>query len=382
MQQAFFTGLAGLLTFSKSLDNISNNISNMNTAGYRGSDVFYKSLSNDGKGIGASIGGETMRLESGGVRQTGSSTDLAISGQGYFILKGEHGYFYTRAGNFEFNNEGILTDNSTGFAVQSMNDKGALTDITVATKESLPPEVTTEVNFAGNLSTDDTEHSITNVTVFNTAGEAVKLTLNFTNNKSVTPGSWLIDIKDAAGTVIQSAELTFNPDGSPNVSSLILTLPSSEQVTLKFGTENTLDGSTSFSGGTVSTLGATVKDGYALAGMMGVSFSPEGELKLLYSNGEIVDGGRIGLAYFSNEQDLKRVDGVYYEAQTGNEPKLGFANEQQFGGIIGSSLELSNVELSKEFADMIIVQRGYQASSRVMNIANQLIDTLYENTRG
>lgn len=138
---------------------------------------------------------------------------------------------------------------------------------------------------------------------------------------------------------------------------MILTLPSSEQVTLKFGTENTLDGSTSFSGGTVSTLGATVKDGYALAGMMGVSFSPEGELKLLYSNGEIVDGGRIGLAYFSNEQDLKRVDGVYYEAQTGNEPKLGFANEQQFGGIIGSSLELSNVELSKEFADMIIVQR-------------------------
>lgn len=385
MQQAFFTGLSGLLTFSRTLDTISNNIANMNTAGYRGNDVFYKALSNGSNGFGPTIGGSSMRMEAGEIRQTGSSTDLAISGQGYFVLKGEHGNFYTRAGNFQFNDEGILVDIATGFHVQALNDAGVLTDISVSGLETLPPEATTEITFAGNLSTNDADHTITDIIAYNTEGEAINLDFEFTNNSGNTPGSWLVEVTDEDGNVVGNGEVRFNPDGTPaaGFETFNITLPgqTSDVVALNFGTANTADGATSNSAAN-SSIGAQAEDGYPLSGLIGVSFDSTGQLQMLYSNGDTNEGPKLALAHFTNEQELSQVDGSYFQAKQNNQPTLGHADESLFGQIVGSSLELSNVDLAKEFADMIIVQRGYQASSRAMNIANQLVEQLYENTRG
>ena len=385
MQQAFFTGLSGLLTFSRSLDTISNNIANMNTAGFRGNDVFYRALSSGGKGIGPSIGGSNMRMQAGEIRQTGSSTDLAISGQGYFILKGEHGNFYTRAGNFQFNDEGLLADIATGYRVQALNDAGMLTDISVAGLETLAPEATTEIGFGGNLSTNDATHEITGIIAYNTEGEAITLNFEFTNNSSVTTGSWLVEVTDEDDNVIANGEIRFNPDGTPTAGfeTFDVTLPglTSDVVSLNFGTANTTDGATSNSGAS-SSIGAQAEDGFPLSGLIGVTFDTKGQLQLLYSNGDTHDGPKIALAHFTNEQDLTQVDGAYFKAKENNQPTIGHADENLYGQVVGSSLELSNVDLAKEFADMIIVQRGYQASSRAMNIANQLVEQLYESTRG
>lgn len=385
MPQAFFTGLSGLLTFSKSLDTISNNIANMNTAGFRGNDVFYRALSSGGKGLGAMIGGTNMRLQAGDIRQTGSTTDLAISGQGYFILKGEHGNFYTRAGSFQFNDDGILVDKSTGFKVQGLNSAGILADISVSGLETLSPEATTKISFGGNLSTNDTNFTINDITAYNTAGEAIKLSAKFTNNTATTTGSWLVEIKDKDGNVIKNAEIRFNASGQPvaGFEAFTVTLPGTgaEVVNFTFGTPATADGATSNSG-TSSNLAAKTEDGFPLSGLIGVSFDSKGQLKMLYSNGNTNDGLRLALAHFTNEQDLQQVDGAYFAAHENNKPTIGSADENLFGKIIGSSLEMSNIDLAKEFADMIIVQRGYQASSRVMNIANQLVEKLYDSTRG
>lgn len=385
MQQAFFTGLAGLLTFSRSLDTISNNIANMNTAGFKGNDVFYRSLSTNSGGIGAMIGGQHTRLDAGEIRQTGSSTQLAISGKGFFILKGEHGNFYTRAGNFEFNGDGILVDTNTGFKVQGLNEAGALVDITVTGKESLPPEATTTVSLTGNLSQNETEHSLDSVTVYNTEGDAIKLNIKLTNNTANTPNSWLVEIKDEDGNVLHNGEVRFNADGTPatGFNSLTVNIPgdNNDSISLNFGTPGQTDGATNYSSSS-SSIAATVEDGFGLSGLIGVSFNSAGALQMLYSNGETKDGAQIALAYFTNEQGLEQVEGGYFRSTAGNDPKIGVAGTDSFGNIIGSSLEMSNVDLAKEFADMIIVQRGYQASSRAMNIANQLVEQLYESTRG
>jgi len=383
--QAFFTGLSGLLTFSRSLDTISNNIANINTAGFRGNDVFYKALSTGGQGFGAQIGGENMRLQAGDIRQTGSSTDLAISGNGYFILKGDNGNFYTRAGSFQFNDDGVLVDVNTGFKVQGLNEAGILADISVSGLETLSPEATTEISFGGNLSTNDSTFNINDVIAYNTEGETIKLSFEFTNNSATTPGSWLVEVTDETGNVLTNGEVQFNPDGTPvtNFNGFPITLPgvANDVVNLTFGTANTADGATSNSGAS-STIGAQAEDGFPLSGLLGVSFDSKGQLQLLYSNGDTNEGLQLALAYFTNEQELQQVDGAYFRAQENNQPTIGHAGESLFGEIIGSSLEMSNVDLAKEFADMIIVQRGYQASSRVMNIANQLVEKLYDSTRG
>src|SRR3989338_4305570 len=112
MLQAFFNGLSGLFAFSKGLDNVSNNVSNMNTPGFRGSDTFYRSVSGqDVQGLGAGETGTEFRTKPGDPRQTGSLTDLAISGAGYFVLRdGSDEVFYTRSGQFQINADGYLVD--------------------------------------------------------------------------------------------------------------------------------------------------------------------------------------------------------------------------------------------------------------------------------
>ncbi len=385
MTQAFFTGLSGLLTFSRTLDTISNNIANMNTPGFRGNDVFYRALSSGGNGVGAMIGGTNMRLQPGDIRQTGSTTDLAISGQGYFVLKGENGNFYTRAGSFQFNDDGLLVDINTGFRVQGLNDAGILADISVSGLETLSPQATTSITFGGNLSPTDIDFTVNDIVAYNTEGETINLNIKFTNNNAATPGSWLAEVTDADGNVLMNGEIQFNPDGTPvaGFENLSLTLPGAvgDVVNLSFGTANTSDGGTS-NPGVSSNISAETDDGFPLSGLIGVSFDSNGQLKLLYSNGDTRDGLQLALAHFTSEQDLQQVDGSYFSALETNKPTIGHAGESLFGTIIGSSLELSNVDLAKEFADMIIVQRGFQASSRVMNIANQLVEQLYDSTRG
>ena len=91
---------------------------------------------------------------------------------------------------------------------------------------------------------------------------------------------------------------------------------------------------------------------------------------------------RSPLAFFQNEDALNQIDGYRFTANSAVDVQTGRPGDDVFGSIAPGSIELSNVELAREFADMIIVQRGYQASSRVMNVANQMIEQLYSNTGG
>lgn len=382
MIQSFFNGLSGLLTFSRGLKNVSNNVSNMNTPGFRGSDTFYRSVNGEGdQGLGADVAGTSLRSGQGEFRQTGNATDVAINGTGFFILQSDNDFlFYSRAGQFKLNESDSLVDSVTGYNVLGIDAAGNLVDINLNTSKVLPPKPTTTVDFVGNLVSASPSHSISAVNVYDVTGAKIALTVNLTTS-ALTPNIWTVKILDASGVEKGSGEVRFGPDGSPlaGFNTFDVTLASNGQsqvVSFNFGDPGTYNKATQFSGAR-STLGATVVDGSALAGLVSFNFDEQGILKLEYSNGEKRDGQQLGLADFADESVLNHVTGSLYASPDAMKPDFGRAASGPFGKIQGGAIELSNIDLAQEFGDILIIQRGYQASSRVMTVANEMLEQLY-----
>ena len=388
MFQSFFTGLSGMFSFSKNLDNVSNNIANMNTPGFKGSDTFYTSLTNGDSSAGTQISGQGQRFTAGDIRQTGNAGDLAIGGEGFFVLLNDSEVQYSRAGQFLFNDEGMLVDSVSGGQVASINDSGQLESISIDDMRVLAPQATSGLSFSGNLSTDMTTHTVSGLQVFNSLGEQRTVSFEFTNNSSTLAGSWLVTVTDENGKTVGNSEIRFDTDGTPvdDFSSVSFDITDANggtaTIVAEFGANGSFADSTSVSGGATSTLHASVDDGFAMSSLTTVDFTSDGKVILNYANGETVDGPTLALANFNNTSTLEVVEGSLFRAKDNSSRTLATAGESGLGTVISESIELSNVDLSREFADMIIIQRGYQASSRVLNVANQLLDQLYENTRG
>jgi flagellar hook protein FlgE len=384
MFQALYNSLSGLFSFSRNLETVSNNVSNMNTPGFRASDSFYENVFG---GRGTRIAGEGLRTSQGDIRQTGNATDLAIDGSGFFVLRDTDGNLhYTRAGQFRFNDEGILTDTVTGYEVMARDASGTLSPISIANDRNLAAVATSRVDLSGNLSPTATTHSIPNVRVFTPSGATETLTVNFTNNNAVTPNTWLVSVTNAAGQVVGTGTLAFAANGSLQAGSttvaVTLNHPTGAQnLTLDFGTAGNLSGTTQFAGQATS-LGSRTVNGHGVLGLANVSFDPDGTLQLTYSSSESREGQRIALAMIDDEGSLVAEGGRLFSGVDPAQVTLGFADTDSYGRIAGGSLELSNVDLTTEFADMIIIQRGYQASSRVLTVSNEMIENLYNSTRG
>ncbi len=390
MFQAFFTGLSGLFSFSKNLDTVSNNIANMNTPGYRGQDTFYRSLGgNDGTGVGTQVSGLGYRFAAGDQTQTNNPLDMAIAGNGFFVLLDGDELRYTRAGRFEFK-DNVMVDSATGLEVAQYTADGEIKTFDISSYQTALHETTTQVNFSGNLSTIDTdgEHKINDITVYNQLGEAVTLNLTFTRDGTQNT-KWKITGTDGDGNtlVINNDEIVFSGDGpSVGFETASTTILDSQgnltQLTFNFGGTDNVDKATSNALGADSTLQHNVQDGKPTGTLESYSFNADGTIKLVYDNGAEKTGPGIALANFSNDDVLELVEGSIFKANNASSREMGRPESGSLGSLATGVLELSNVDLSREFADMIIVQRGYQASSRVLNIANQMLEQLYDSTRG
>lgn len=384
MFQALFNSLSGLFSFSRSLDTVSNNVANMNTPGFRGSDSFFENIEG---GLGTRIAGNGLRTHAGDMKQTGTPTDLAIDGNGFFVLRDTNGnLFYTRAGQFRFDDQGMLTDSVTGYQVMAIDSAGNLSNIDLDAYRTLPPQATTSVKMVGNVAPGSPSLSVSSIQIFDAAGTTHTLKATLTDNTAVTPGSYLVSVTDETGATVGTGEVRFGTDGTPqtgfNSVALNLTYQGNTQtITLNFGTPGAYDGATNLSG-VASSLGAQGIDGHATLGITGLSFDAKGVLQLTYSSSEKRQGPQIALASFENESSLQLIGGRLVDGSSAVPPTLGRPGDGVFGHIAGGSLELSNVDLTQEFADMIIIQRGYQASSRVMTVSNQMIEELYNSSRG
>lgn len=384
MFQALFNSLSGLFSFSKSLNTVSNNVSNMNTPGFRGTDSFFSNISGD---RGTQIAADGLRTKSGEVRQTGNATDLSIDGGGFFVLRDDQGALhYTRAGQFRFNDKGLLVDSVSGYNVMAFDESGTMAPINFDSYRSIPAKATSGVHLSGNLAPGSAASTLNSITVYDASGVSHSLSAVFTNTSSTTPGSFLVEIKDETGATVGSGEVRFRTDGTPQTGFSSITINptfngTAQSIVLNFGTPGGLDGMTSLAGVASNPI-AKVDDGHGVVQVSDVKFDEKGILQLSYSATEKRQGPQLALAAFSNESALHMAGGRFVSGATASGAEIGRAGQGRFGRIAGGSLEMSNVDLTQEFADMIIIQRGYQASSRVMTVSNEMLEQLYNSVRG
>ena len=378
-------GTSGLLGFSKELQTISNNVANLNTPGFKGSNSEFSDLFSQGgngtvSGQGGQIGSGLATLPSvinftqGQINQTGNDLDTAIEGSGFFVLRDTAGQVsYTRDGAFKFDADGILV-NANGDHVQALNAKGALQDITLTGSRFSAPKASTAITMAGSLSTADTS-KVVSVTVIDSSGASHVLSVDFKNNTATTPGEWGVTVTDGATTLTAAGDKIDFTNGAINSAHDSVTFTFAPAGAASMSLTLTMDPSTTSPATGTSDAHVTLVDGYGKGEMTKTTFDAGGNLVVSYSNGQTVKNQQLALATFNSTAGLYAVSGNDFKNSDPQAVTLSIA-QSGVSTIDAASLEASNVDLSKEFSAIIITQRGYQASSELISTANQMLDTL------
>ncbi|HEX8611923.1 MAG TPA: flagellar hook-basal body complex protein [Telluria sp.] len=382
------TGMSGLIGYSKGLQVIGNNLTNINTPGYKGVDQQFASLfsqegtqNGTGTGSGLSTLDTRVNFSQGQINQTGRPLDLAINGLGFFILRDGDTTTYTRAGQFQFDADGLLVGSDGKSRVAGLGANGMLQDISLSGLQNAAGKATTNVKFDGNLAMNATaDVTIGPVNIFDAAGGQHTLSVTFSKAPVVPPASgnnWNVSAKDETGTVVGTGVLQFNTTGNPLVTANAVQLNFTPKgmapmsVKLDFSTNVT-----SVSNGSSSSLKQGDVDGFAIGSLRSQTFDADGVLTLNYSNGEAVKGASLALANFDRIESLDEISGNMFT--TKSTAFIGKAGTSMFGTIGAGVVEGANVDLSQQFSNLIIMQRGYQASSQIVSVSNEMIQTLLD----
>ncbi len=392
MIDSIYVGMTGLSGYSRGLRVIANNTANLNTPGFKSStlnfsDAFYANGGNVGGkfsqlGFGLSSSGTSLSFKQGELRQTGNGLDLAVDGQGLFRLKDESGNItYTRAGQFEFNKDGVLVSKVTGAKVMGVDENGAEGEIAISGVQTLAGKASASLKFAGNLSVDATTPvTVSGVTVLDAAGGSHTLSARFTNTNATTPGSWTVELMEGA-IVVGTGQVIFL-NGKPTVatSKLSMTYTPAGQAAIPLTLDLSTD-VTSFAAGSLSTLAFGSTDGFAPGELSSTAFDATGTLVMTYANGQKVKGSKLALGRFDSADAVKSLGDNQFESTDDSAWHIGSAGGA-FGSVRSGFIEISNVDLSQEFSDLVIMQRGYQASSQIISTANEMLQELFAMRKG
>jgi flagellar hook protein FlgE len=287
---------------------------------------------------------------------------------------------YTRAGQLEFGTDGILTDRASGARVMGY-EGGTLRAISIDSLRTSAPVPTTEVQLSGNLSPGSASSNLNNLVVFDGSGRQRTLSLLFTRDTSDAT-HWFTEVRDENSALLGTSEVRFQPNGAPaeGGSSFGFKL-ADQEIRVVLGDPGTFSGVTNFSGPAQSDLQVRKQDGTAAGSLTSATFDESGALRLSYSNGKTVSGATLALAWFDDLQALRLSAGSVFVNDGTQTPVIGSAREGMMGRIAAGRVELSNVELTEQFTDLIILQRGYQASSQVTSVANEMIQQLLDLDR-
>ena len=394
MLRSLFSGISGLRQHQTMMDVVGNNIANVNTNGYKSASVVFEDtlsqmmrasgaatatrggINPAQVGLGVQLGGISTNFGQGSAQSTGRSTDLMISGDGFFVVRNGNEDVYSRAGSFTFDSTGRLVNNS-GMVVQGWAGKngvvdtdGPLTDIRLPAGSMIPPVASTKVGIGGNITSGTASTMTLSSTAYDAAGNAHDLTLTLTPNGS---GGFGVDVLENGASIAGTAgALAFNADGSLNTGST-----TNAQATLADGTAIDIDlsGITAYGGS--KTLAVKTADGFAAGSLQQFQISPDGTVVGIFSNGQKLNMAQIALANFNNPGGLEKMGNSTYRSSTNSGiAQVGSPADGGRGTLIGGSLEMSNVDLASEFTNLIIAQRGFQANSRVITTSDQLLEEL------
>jgi flagellar hook protein FlgE len=411
MFTTFSTALSALNATSTAIDVVGNNLANMNTTGFKGSDLSFRDLISQATGNGTSetqvgLGTATpltvQQFSQGAIQTNSGSLDAAIQGEGFFITQSAEGNtYYTRDGTFQVDSAGNLLT-STGAQVQGWNattstgvidTSGAISGIRIPSGALSPPVATTKMSVDLNLNSaataDSTSNFSTPVTVYDSLGKSHILTVSFQKTDTNT-WSYQVSIPGAdvtagtAGTAYDipnaSGTMTFDTNGqltSPAAGSTIaVSIPGlsdgATDLNISWDPYNNGAGRiTQF--GQASAASASSQDGATAAELVSVSISDGGAITAQYSDGVQSTVGQLALAAISNPNTLVDVGNNDYQLSAATaDPSVGTPGTGGRGTVVGGALESSNVDLATQFTNLITYQRSYEANAHVVTTADQL----------
>jgi flagellar hook protein FlgE len=409
MLTSFSTALSALDAHSTAIDVVGNNLANLNTPGFKTSVVSFHDLVTQSLGAGL---GETQvgfgvgrpitirQFSQGAIQSSSGPLDAAIQGDGFFVVKGPaNETMYTRGGNLQVDQQGNLTT-ATGEKIQGWTTKTAagtidtnapVGDIVVPVGTLKPPKVTTtasldmNLNAAGDPADPATGAFSRTLEVYDSLGNSHMLT--FTFNKDATTGNlwhYSITVPDAdlnsAFTPV-TGDLTFDATGKLTSPAATDPMPQIAITGLKDGaadmniTWNLYDGTTpritQFS--QPSAVSANAQDGAPPANLIRVGLGDGGKILAGYSDGEQEVVGQVAMALVRNPESLIAVGNNNYALSARSAlPAVGLPNTGGRGNILGGAVEASTVDIAKEFTNLIVLQRGYQANARVVTTVDEL----------
>jgi flagellar hook protein FlgE len=402
MLRSLFSGISGLRAHQQMMDVTSNNIANVNTVGFKSSQVvFQDTLSQmmrsagapqQGQGgtnpaqvgLGVRLGAINTSFIQGSAQTTGRATDVMISGDGFFIVNSVDEMLYTRAGAFNFDAEGKLVT-PTGAAVQGwpavngeVNTNAPVGDIRLPMGTLIAPNATRNMVLAGNLPADAPVNTTIprSIKTYDVQGNTVTLTTTFT----LTAGGWEVVVSDGS-TPSAAAALTFLPNGQINGPTYtdangdtkigLLYDPDSDGI----GVEVDLAGLTEYTGNT--TVSPLSQNGSPAATLQSFSINPDGQLVGVFSNGNKQTVAQLALANFNNPPGLEKVgDSLYRFTVNSGLAQVGVAGTVGLGTMQSGAVEMSNVDLAQEFTNLIVAQRGFQANSKVISTSDEVLQEL------
>jgi flagellar hook protein FlgE len=391
MLGAIYIGLSGMNAFSQGLQTISNNVANLNTSGFKASSATFTDLFSYGgggltftsnsqgsqAGSGVRFASPRINFQQGDLRQSDGDLDLAIQGNGFLVLQGDGKTFYARTGQFTVDDDGFVSLQGTKFHLSVLNANNEAIPINIDAKRTSTPTATTKITFADNLSSGALDATVSNISVFDSNGGKHTWQVKLKPSTPALAGSWDVTVTDETGATVGTSVLKFIgsiPD--PTASTVTVTTNPANaaplSVVLDFST-----GVSSFSAGPTSTLRAASVDGNGVGALTSVTTDENGQLKLSYTNGKTELVGAVALADFRDPQQLTRIGSGLFQASGRGQSRLLASGGEGVGKILSKQLEASNVNLSQEFGDLILIQRGFQASSQVVSVANDMIQQLF-----
>ena len=405
---SFFTSLSGLQANSKDLAVISNNLANLNTVAYKGSaasfqDLFYQQFGASGNGnpievgVGVTIGSTPANFTEGNIANTGVPTDVAIQGNGFFVGDNNGQQVYFRAGDLSVQANGTLVA-PDGSQVIGFNAVNGVIDpnqtpapITIPTSLFNEPLATTNTELTLNLNSQAAVGDTfdTPLTVFDSLGAAHVLTYTFTNT---APGQWNYSISipaadvgaTGAPVVVKNGTLSFNGSGEltnppGNITGISIPGLADGANTFTFNWQlydsNGVGEITQVA--SPSSTSSTLQNGFTSGSLVSYSIGPDGTIEGSFSNGQTEALGQVLLASFANSQGLDRSGSNEFTATLASgAANIGVAGTGGRGTLEGGSLEQSNVDISTEFANLIVAESGYQANAKVVTT----LDTIVQDT--
>ncbi|WLT32457.1 flagellar hook protein FlgE [Geothrix sp. PMB-07] len=418
LYSAFYSGLSGLSTNANALNVIGNNLSNINTVGFKGSsttfrDIFSTSLggvSTQGNGnpiqfgLGVQVNSVSQDFSQSSFQSTGNALDMAIQGNGFFTLQTTDGrQVFSRAGNFTRNNGGFLVasdgSNVMGWtrnpATGVVNTSAALAPIAIDAGTTASAFATrtirTGVNLNASAANGATSSLTTPIQVYDSQGNTQTLTVTYTKTGTNT---WSYAVTGPAGATITGANpagpatgtLTFSASGAlQDVNGLGATAGADPTLNIAWGNGSAAssinfalintDGSANITQySAASSTSSSFQDGYGAGTLRDLTVDQNGVISGTFTNGQVIALAQVAISTFNNVNGLVQTGNNHWgQSLASGSPTFGLANQGGRGGVLGANLELANVDVAGEFTKLILSQRGYQANSKIVTTTDELL---------